>query len=501
MSPDIGALASPVADPDAPAERSVFIVWEFPGGRPRTPECGVPRKVGLAPSHSPTGKWCLWDRQQRHHDHGCEGCFDEPGGYADRQATVIETRLTQYFEVRNDVLRRGFARKVARAMERGLRAARPQGELRAVSIPKKTRRLLNLWAARLRRCEGRMRVRRAVHVVVAPPRERWQEVGEKAAYTELRTEAYRQAEERGFEGGVAIFHHKRLRSSRWENNLRRFEPGELDIPVDSPHWHFIGDGWVPERRGCQNGCAPGSRSWIGRDDLTGEWQFCPDWHREEDWVVRNLGTRESVYDTAFYCLTHAGHARRLDPPHSGEAGILSATAGVEAETGFTSGDGGGEPTRVVRAPLKTVTWFGELFPRRFKGPFVAPEPAKCPNCGASYLPGEVVPVAYLGAGPPPKGVLAGNPSDWRAEGITPSLSRYERSERLAWRLAAGKVAFRRFRGLERWEAAAADSAAREAASREEWARVEASVYAPHGQGRRQARKLWSEVLREEAERR
>ncbi|MGA8711282.1 MAG: hypothetical protein WB786_08685 [Thermoplasmata archaeon] len=516
--PAAGEFAGPLPVP-ADNRAGQSLAWEFPGHGDPTLRCGRETKVG---HRKVDGRWCLWDEIYRCPASECPVCFNQPGGYASREAEAISARLDAYFEMRNALasrapLRRRAIRKdrlaellLSRASE-GREWDPPSARLR-----ERARRLLVV----AERDRGRSRVRRPIHVVVCPPEERWGEIAEAGADRKLRAEMYEQARMRGVDGACAIFHHTRLRSSRWDANASLFEPDDLDVPHLGPHWHLIGDGWVSPRgplhershelsveirgrslsflgalRALERPLPRSSRAFQARvlalslppfNHLAATVAGARPEARAE-WVVSNKGVRVSVYQTAFYCLTHAGFARRagnLPPP----------------EIGFSArNDGSGSPRR-NRAPVETVTWFGTLAPRTFPRPREPVGPHICARCGEEIGPRDATPVAYLACGPPPKGDVDGDPGDWRAEGLTAPTSKDELSERLARHLRTGSWKYRAPRGLERWEMETANAEADEEWSRGEWDRVEASVYEQHGtrpRSRREIRAAFNEAMREE----
>lgn len=432
------APALPISDALAPDPDLDLLFWHFPGHGAARGICQTVTKVG---HHKTNGRWCLWDQLYSCPASECPACFDQPGGYAGREAAAIADRLEKYFDWRNLVIiREGEARRAQRLLGRKDAIAR-------------------------RRSLGRARNRRPVHVIVAPPPERWAEIRTIDGYRSLRTEAYEQARERGVDGGVAVFHHQRLRSSRWNGNASHFEPDELDVPADGPHWHIIGDGWV-EPRGPLHQRAHDlavrhqdvARLFLDRvreletrplprptrATLSGYLKysippvlyglteaFAIARHKARaEWFVSNLGVRVSVYATAFYILTHAGFA---SPPSSPEMSRVV--------TSYPRG----------RAPVQTVTWWGSCSARSFPVPLEPVEERVCERCGEAIGAKDVVPVAYLPAGPPPEGDIDGNPEDWRAEGINVPVSKEERSVRLLRKLTNGAWRYREPRGLERWE--------------------------------------------------
>ncbi len=398
------------------------IGWEFSGHGDATLRCGRETKVG---HRRLNGRWCLWDEVYRCPASSCPICYNQPGGYASRESESIDGELTQYFDWRNSVAHRGALRR------RGDRE--------------------------------RSHLRKPIHVPVAPPEERWAETYTTEGYRALRAEMYEQARMRGVDAGVAVFHHVRLRSSRWDANASLFEPDELDVPHLGPHWHIIGDGWVTPRgplheraheialehkdqalsvlgrlRSLELESLPRSTRATQAHNLAyslpsvfrGRTEACAQARTDArvEWAVSNKGVRVSIYQTAFYLLTHAGFARRVQ--NATQVGASYPRA---------------------RSPVETVTWFGMGEFRRAGGRKETVLTHICARCGEEISHRDVIPVAYLPAGPPPKGDVEGDPSEWRAEGLNVATSRAEVSLRMARRLRTGTWKVREPRGLERWE--------------------------------------------------
>jgi hypothetical protein len=417
------------------------LAWELVGhGRPGL-DCGRVRKLGHARID---GRWCLWDGLVRCKRSDCPACFSESGGYVDRESKEATARLAAYFEMRNDPeLRESFRTLANRrgawrsesSVARDIRLFYSCSEPRAREVARRMRALAQ-------RDLGRSRVRRPVHVIVAPPPSRWEEVHSIESYRALREEAYHQAAARGADGGLAVFHHARLRSSRWDGNLERFGAAGVDRCVDGPHWHVVGDGWISEVHRCEEvGCgqlsADGRRRTfrtVGSPDAPHsffERLRCPDWHEGVDWIVRNLGLRASVRETLRYLLTHASVSSRIEPWGPSAVRETTSASGQDTRPSGTGVSG--------RRPVQTVTWFGRASYAAFEGPDPNEEPSACARCGELVEPADVVPVRYLGTGPPPPGDLAGDPREWRAE--EPDLDRNESRFDRFWSQGAAAVSF------------------------------------------------------------
>jgi hypothetical protein len=479
--PDVEAIASDCRIGDV-----VPLEWHFPGhGTARPGLCGCLTKVGHR--RASTGRLCLWDEIYRCRCSSCPECFDKPGGYATSEAKTIADRLEKYFDLRNLALIRGLERRRSAKLEaRATDLCRaPSTEHAAVGDGALGRTRLIRWLrAEATRARGKAHVRKPVHVVVAPPPERWGEIFDVDGYRALRAEATEQARARGVDGAVAVFHNKRLRSSRWEGNASIFEPDELDVPTDGPHWHMIGDGWVSPRGPLHERAASleseyhdRARSllerirWSGTEPVHRATRHAWAWRlryslgpvyglghttlaaaRHEarsEWFVSNLGVRVSVFQTAFYVLTHAGFAARSTPVQDESDGSTASDPSPKmsrVETSYPRG----------RSPVETVTWWGDCSARSFPMSPESTDVRICAHCGDSLSPGEVGPFAYLPTGPPPEGDVEGDPAEWRAVGLIehlgrPPRSRYELSQRLAENLRKGAWKFRRPSGLERWE--------------------------------------------------
>jgi hypothetical protein len=288
-----------------------------------------------------------------------------------------------------------------------------------------------------------------------------------------------------------VFHHQRLHSSRWAGNATLYEPDELDVPHLGPHWHLVGDGWLNEGcracleisrhralRSCDDCAGPPANDVLrhGRAALIPHARSC-------GWIVSNKGVRVSVYATAFYLLTHAGFARRR--PSQAPDGTPRVEIAARVGASYPR----------ARSPVETVTWFGMGEFRRSVPRKVPLGAHVCARCGEVLGSHDVIPVAYLPAGPPPKGDINGDPAEWRAEGLNVPRSRAELAARLERRLQSGAWKIREPRGLERWEILTANAEADEAWSRTETDRIESSVWADQGgRGRPSRRGQWSDHL-------
>ena len=129
------------------------------------------------------------------------------------------------------------------------------------------------WASkRARKIEGRILAFKKpflfgnpIHVVVSVPPSLYG-LAEKG-YEKLRGLVYGVLKEVGFKGGSCIYH--------------PFRKSEFNSWYFSPHFHVIGYGWI-------------------KGDIVSKV------YRRENFIIKNLGTRESVFATAMYQLSHAG---------------------------------------------------------------------------------------------------------------------------------------------------------------------------------------------------
>jgi len=174
----------------------------------------------------------------------------------------------------------------------------------------------------------------------------------KGNFSYLRAIAYKLAKKAGFKGGCCIFHpfanDKMSEDSQekaiWDKTSEGVDLKWLKGYFDKqdrnvgfwykrPHFHFIGYGWIE-----------------GTEDI----------EAETGWVVRNLGVRDSVYNTALYQLSHAG----------------------------------------VKKGVQVVTWMGVMSNSTYHKLNPSPERSRgtplCPECNA-----ELRPVRWEGEGDPP----------------------------------------------------------------------------------------------------
>jgi len=138
------------------------------------------------------------------------------------------------------------------------------------------------------------------HIVVSPsPRDYGK------SKQELSKIAYKILKKVNATGGAIIFH-----PFRYDKTLNHW--------YYSPHFHVVGFGWI-----------------VNSEDI----------YKKDGWIVKNLGTRDSVFATFWYQLSHAG----------------------------------------IKEGFHTLVWFGDLSYRKLK---IEKEPDSntCPLCGAKLRP-------------------------------------------------------------------------------------------------------------------
>jgi len=146
---------------------------------------------------------------------------------------------------------------------------------------------------------------KVIHVVASVPSESyfW-------SVTKLRRFAQKIVKKAGFWGGSCIFHPFR-------------QVPESGLWYFSPHFHFIGVGWIKNTAKL---------------------------YLETEWIIKNVKVRKTIFGTAFYQLTHAGVWY-------------------------------GERRR------STTTWFGVMSYNQMPlGPIPKRERKSCPYCGAYLVP-------------------------------------------------------------------------------------------------------------------
>jgi hypothetical protein len=116
-----------------------------------------------------------------------------------------------------------------------------------------------------------------VHVVLSPP----PALGRAAfqttdGYKKLRREARAIAARAGLTGGAIVVHPWRCKFAGHGRYEKAARAGKLEF---SPHYHFVGTGWV-------------------------DWDLHR--YRRTGWIVKNLGVRKSTRKTISYLATHCG---------------------------------------------------------------------------------------------------------------------------------------------------------------------------------------------------
>jgi len=158
---------------------------------------------------------------------------------------------------------------------------------------------------------------KVIHVIVSVPKS-YYDKGLKY----LRHRCYGLLKRAGVYGGSVIYHP--FRYNKVENNW-----------FYSPHFHILGFGWVRGTKGIY--------------DKTG-------------WIIKNIGVRKSVFNTAMYQLSHAG----------------------------------------VHKDYNVSVWYGQLAYNNFSVPDMPETINVCPLCGV-----ELVELWYVGNGKDPPFIEAG----------------------------------------------------------------------------------------------
>lgn len=328
--------------------KSVPLTWSLPGHGEPGPDCGDWFHVG----HTSGDSYHAWRRRKDCGRFECPSCRDRPGGWRAMETRSIVRRLKLYSQ----------------------------------AVREKTHP-------------------RMIHVQVSPPL--WVDVSTIGAYRRSRERAYRELKRRGFEGGVVVFHGKRLGSPRW-NGGRNLGCRE------GPHWHAIGTGWITAAPRCE---CPGCHYEV---DGTIPWGCvqvrnkggC--YHEGADWVVSNEGVRESVTDTVDYLLSHASQGRPAAPGIEEGGGMFPPTGDL----------------KVPRGP-ETVTWMGDASYNRLpRAPDPEPGALVCPVCREEIAWSDLWMLHWLGGEPPPKEACESPLAMWRAE---PLDTHYR------WMVSVGRV--------------------------------------------------------------
>jgi len=129
---------------------------------------------------------------------------------------------------------------------------------------------------------GKTRFTKPIHVIVSP---KWDD---KFMRFDLQKKKCRELlDEAGVHSGLIIYHPFKLdkKKMKW---------------VSMPHFHVIGFGWVHDTNKI---------------------------HKENGWVIKNKGVRESLHSTIYYQLSHAGVAEHIHSvSYFGELGYRSKYA-------------------------------------------------------------------------------------------------------------------------------------------------------------------------------
>jgi len=111
----------------------------------------------------------------------------------------------------------------------------------------------------------------AKHIVVSVPKKYWD-----LDYKKLKKRARDIVKTNNIEAGCMIFHPYSLMEKPNGSFI-----DDIQEWYYSPHFHIIGFGWIDDN-------------------------IVKDTYDETEWVIKNLGTRDSVYSTFLYQLSHCG---------------------------------------------------------------------------------------------------------------------------------------------------------------------------------------------------
>ncbi len=141
---------------------------------------------------------------------------------------------------------------------------------------------------------------RVFHVILSPPQNiRWDTSDE---FREIRRMVYRIAKFHGLDGGALIPHPYRLRCKKCKGTIPDHNKvcpicgGSEFEWFFSPHFHFVGFGWIRITKA----------------------EF-----EKHGWVIKNLTDRKSVYYTFQYILSHAGISKFHTVTWFGDLGYRS----------------------------------------------------------------------------------------------------------------------------------------------------------------------------------
>jgi hypothetical protein len=242
-------------------------------------------------------------------------------------------------------------------------------EERFIRVPK-----LERWKNKEKnKAEARTKYGKPIHLVISVPEKDSQLM--YTDYKELKRIVTEQAKYVGFRAGVMIFHP--FANDELDKDKKNIEievkNGEFDTQAlqeyyekqgkyirfwyERPHFHFIGYGWIKKHRVKIN-------------------------HNRTRYIVKNLGVRQSVINTAHYQLSHAGY----------------------------------------RKGSHTTAWIGLMSNRTFKKialPELERQPKLCPVCEEPMKPYKWLPDIPEKERPPPptcyqykEGTYYVNPSGW-----------------------------------------------------------------------------------------
>jgi hypothetical protein len=164
--------------------------------------------------------------------------------------------------------------------------------------------------------------KKAIHVVLSPPDGLITE--DRSTYIHGKELAYHIVKESGLFGGACVFHPYRLKCSECGSAIPDYTKACLKCGCSrfewffSPHFHIVGFGWI---------------------------QNTKEGYERHGWIVKNLKTRDSIFATFQYLLSHAGVSK-----------------------------------------FHTTTWFGSLAYNKLKSPVLGSVLEICPFCERILLP-------------------------------------------------------------------------------------------------------------------
>jgi hypothetical protein len=246
------------------AEKEKRPDWDLPGHGKARVDCGSWKAKGcdnvLGHKNGKVfGRYFRRNCRQR----GCPTCFE---GWAAAEGERGLIRMSSY--VSGPVEVDGFLSRLKSAM---------QIEPKRVFHEALTVRLEIL---------ANSRGMRPIHVVLSPPDGTIDETIQ--GFRKGRQLAYDIARYSGLKGGLCVFHPYRLRCPKCGVAIDDYGKscpkcgGSLFLWFWSPHFHFLGYGWI---------------------------QNTVEGYERHGWVVKNLRVRKSVFWTLQYLLSHAGVSR------------------------------------------------------------------------------------------------------------------------------------------------------------------------------------------------